>query len=534
MAVGGAGVGDIVTALEKLRKELTCSICKYLLTEPKTLPCLHSFCGHCLESHALLRPLDEEDPSDKRDVLPCPECRFRAPLILTPEGAAQREGGEGCMRAFKTNPCLKNLVDHLKLAHEVVGVSRREEVRSRCGFCSQRDNEAVAFCQNCNRFLCQVCCVQGHQRMTLTAGHHIVSLEEVRSKSDKDASPILVSHKTWKCKDHFNKGVDDPNERITDMIMYCKDCKKVICCLCALVDHQSHSKSFTKTVIDEEEHRPKIKGELTNTKETLDSVDRSCHMLYQRRVNIESARESTEAKINAQFVKLNAELEKQQETLLRNIDIIHKKHSHRLQIQREELDVRRKAIDRTLKFVERRLTLGTAEDIVYFKNDMIKRMTTLLQESKLPPPEVFRPREITFVKSDLDIAGAMGNVSAEPSIEICTADDLNRVPLVRNREIDFTITGRDVMNCITDIDEEMYLVELYPDVGDAAVREEDIITASVKREKNGKCRVTLTPRKMGMHYLSIKVAELGAFKAIKDSPYRVEIAIHPMHWLWEV
>ena len=37
-------------ALKKLEDQLTCPTCLGHLTNPKTLPCLHSFCQHCLQA----------------------------------------------------------------------------------------------------------------------------------------------------------------------------------------------------------------------------------------------------------------------------------------------------------------------------------------------------------------------------------------------------------------------------------------------------------------------------------------------------
>ena len=37
------------SALKKLEQQLTCPVCLDIYTNPKSLPCLHSFCQHCLE-----------------------------------------------------------------------------------------------------------------------------------------------------------------------------------------------------------------------------------------------------------------------------------------------------------------------------------------------------------------------------------------------------------------------------------------------------------------------------------------------------
>uniref|UniRef100_A0A1X7TIU2 RING-type domain-containing protein n=1 Tax=Amphimedon queenslandica TaxID=400682 RepID=A0A1X7TIU2_AMPQE len=54
--------------LLKLEEELTCPVCLDHYTNPKTLPCLHSFCQHCLEG----LPLDKKNETY---YLSCPTCR---------------------------------------------------------------------------------------------------------------------------------------------------------------------------------------------------------------------------------------------------------------------------------------------------------------------------------------------------------------------------------------------------------------------------------------------------------------------------
>ena len=43
-----------IKALHEVEKRLNCAVCLDLLTEPKSLPCLHSFCEKCLGNLALL------------------------------------------------------------------------------------------------------------------------------------------------------------------------------------------------------------------------------------------------------------------------------------------------------------------------------------------------------------------------------------------------------------------------------------------------------------------------------------------------
>ena len=40
---------DIKPLVHNLREEVSCSVCSNIFTDPKQLPCLHSFCLHCLQ-----------------------------------------------------------------------------------------------------------------------------------------------------------------------------------------------------------------------------------------------------------------------------------------------------------------------------------------------------------------------------------------------------------------------------------------------------------------------------------------------------
>ena len=61
--------------LTNLKKQVTCSICLDIYTEPKTISCLHTYCCECLEKHARV--------SQRQGKFRCPECQVEIDL---PEG----------------------------------------------------------------------------------------------------------------------------------------------------------------------------------------------------------------------------------------------------------------------------------------------------------------------------------------------------------------------------------------------------------------------------------------------------------------
>ena len=69
MASGGAVPAE--KEWKQIEEEITCSICGNLFTDPKTIPCLHTFCKRCIEKSI-------ESNKKMVSIVCCPLCR--APL----------------------------------------------------------------------------------------------------------------------------------------------------------------------------------------------------------------------------------------------------------------------------------------------------------------------------------------------------------------------------------------------------------------------------------------------------------------------
>ena len=127
------------SGLLKLEEQLTCPVCLDLYTNPKTLPCLHSFCQECLEG----LPQEREARGDTY-YLSCPTCRQRTEV--------PREG----VGAFPVAFTLNNFKDiTLSLKNKV---SDPQQVT-----CNDHDKPLDMFCVTCDTVICHYCAIRTHE-----------------------------------------------------------------------------------------------------------------------------------------------------------------------------------------------------------------------------------------------------------------------------------------------------------------------------------------------------------------------------------
>src|SRR5579872_210531 len=135
-------IGNMAAAASATRKsdavdELTeCCICAGKFTDPKILPCIHSFCLKCLKTYG-----EDNIPGDQ---LPCPLCRTNFTIPQT--------GFEGLPNNYFVN----KLMNINKMAEE----KGEEEMKKSqlCDLClDEKEIEATSFCLVCHEHLCEAC-----------------------------------------------------------------------------------------------------------------------------------------------------------------------------------------------------------------------------------------------------------------------------------------------------------------------------------------------------------------------------------------
>ena len=127
------------SGLLKLEEQLTCPVCLDLYTNPKTLPCLHSFCQECLEG----LPQEREARGDTY-YLSCPTCRQRIEVPI--------EGVGAFPVAFTLNN-LKEITQSLKKK-----VFDPQQVT-----CNDHGKPLDGFCETCEMVICFHCAIRTHE-----------------------------------------------------------------------------------------------------------------------------------------------------------------------------------------------------------------------------------------------------------------------------------------------------------------------------------------------------------------------------------
>ena len=207
---------DIQTLLNNLHEEVSCSVCMCKYTDPKQLPCLHSFCLHCLNGI--------QRTSGRRDKIACPECRheFNVP-------------DNGNLNALPTNFRINSLVD-------VLAIKECNTTGVKCGNCDERTKQSH-YCFQCYAFWCEEC-IGLHNRMKAYKDHYALALEDFQ---DQDFENILKRPEYCAMPGHEKKKIK----------LFCKICKVAICNACAFTDHDGHGKILLEQAANERKLRVK-------------------------------------------------------------------------------------------------------------------------------------------------------------------------------------------------------------------------------------------------------------------------------------
>ena len=108
---------------------MSCSVCMSTFTNPKILPCFHTFCLHCLN--------ELQRTTGKHGEITCPECRrkFQVP-------------GSGYPKDLPTNFRMNSLLD-------VMAIQKCNVSGVKCGNCEKTSAQSF-YCFKCCAFWCEI------------------------------------------------------------------------------------------------------------------------------------------------------------------------------------------------------------------------------------------------------------------------------------------------------------------------------------------------------------------------------------------
>ena len=193
---------DVQQLFKNLKKEAECPLCSETVKEPKTLPCLHSFCLNCLDKHA------GHARRRRKEKLKCPVCPTE---FNVPKGDTFSD--------FPTSFHLNRLVD-------VLAINDSDAEMQTCSSCD--DSSAVtSYCFVCQSFLCAAC-FDAHQRLRATRGHRSILFEKLQAQNVEE-----LMHRPAMCTQKYHQ-----NEALE---YYCQGCKVCVCVKCGLVNHNGHA-----------------------------------------------------------------------------------------------------------------------------------------------------------------------------------------------------------------------------------------------------------------------------------------------------
>lgn len=191
--------------LKQVKDTVECCICTEMFTDPRMLPCMHTFCLDCIQQTGLL--------SNKRpgDAMPCPVCRktFKVP----PDGFI----------GLPKNFFIERLVG-------IISTSERAEMF--CEVCSDEGGVAgekplaSVYCVECWENFCENC-HECHQMNRTFSNHRVV---DTGSQSHREALLRNEESAVNYC------GIHD-HERLN---FFCFDCRQVNCKVCASTEHSGH------------------------------------------------------------------------------------------------------------------------------------------------------------------------------------------------------------------------------------------------------------------------------------------------------
>ena len=373
---------------EKELDDMTeCSICTEVFTNPRVLPCIHTFCLKCLLNYG-----KDRQPGDD---MPCPLCRK--------EFTIPDDGLSGMQKNFFMEKLL--YVRKLSVGEEtsrvLCDVCRNDKAST-----DETSKRATMYCVQCQQNYCEQCS-RCHAGMKLAAGHVQVEIGK-QLKNEEIALKLPAT-----CDIHKGKEIE----------VFCQECKLAICVMCFIKSHKTHDCSDIEEVSVDLRRQMKTDTDevtelLKKTGEVLPRIEKEKNDLIKHLAGIED-------EINTSADKLIAAIQRDRVKLLLEVESIRLKRVKQLETAKQEVEQHMAALESFKRYSETFVSSGTACDVTRSANSLHDRADELMTydvishvDSSLPPLTVsFLPSTAV----DRDAENLIGSVLETGLFAACTS-----------------------------------------------------------------------------------------------------------------
>ena len=466
---------DLQTLLHNLHEEVSCSVCMSPFTEPKILPCFHTFCLHCLN--------ELQRTSGKRGEITCPECRRKYQVP-----------GSGYPKDLPANFRMNSLLD-------VMAIQKCNVAGVKCRNCEKTSAQSF-YCFKCCAFWCDDC-IAAHNIIRANKEHKVLAIKDFQ---DQDIENVLRRPVFCQKEHHENKKLK----------FFCKDCEVAICNTCVVTLHEGHVKVPLQDAANERKLR--LESVLESQKEKA---------LQKRNMITRLQSECNEIQEQVACVKKSAQnlvdnllriIEAKKQELFKEVEDKAQEVIERLVEQQSEVEYKLRRIETSIEETERFLKRSTNAEIVQFNTVYQEEVTV---EAGLVDCDrkdlchfVFFANKSLTAKTNSEGVGSLKQIISQTKSRNSKAEGKGITEVTVGLEAQFVLTTRNAENeqCYEQCD--IVTVEIRNDDGRECATE-----AQVQDNKDGSYNISYFAKEAGTCHTSVMVNG----EHVSGSPFTVQV-----------
>ena len=323
-------------------------------TDPKQLPCLHSFCLHCLNGI--------QRTSGVRGKITCPECRrqFQIP-------------GSGNPSELPTNFRINSLLD-------VLAIKECSTANVKCGNCDKRSAQ-TSYCFQCCSFWCEEC-ILGHNIIRTNKEHKTLALKDFQ---EQDFEAVLKRPAFCQKKHHEKE----------ELKFFCKSCKVAICNTCAVTLHEGHGKMPLQEATDA--RKIHVNSMITSLKVKMEEKRKAIEQFNQKSMEFQAKVADVKSQVQTNVDQIIAIIEARKQDVFDALDDQAKKSLETLRQKKGEVENQVKIIESAIEQTESLIKRNFSTEILGFNATFDK---ILQEQSTQENRDTESIPRFSFTKSD--------------------------------------------------------------------------------------------------------------------------------------